>query len=222
MVSGLVDGCRLASATPVNPCARKLRGFEWKARRQTHKTVSLLQLATLANARSGYHSAPPTALFARQNLRDRGFPRAAHRFAVSEPLCGLRRERSSEPVAQRRWKPFQIRALAELTREYGLRVVVAERRYAGERENDDRGEREIIGRRTLRFSKQLLGRRECGRTSSAGVILSCYVRDAEIRYPPPIVAIDQNVLGFQIAVKNAVGVRDDERVEHLLQLRRDL
>src|SRR5687767_9361273 len=111
MVSGLVVGRRLASATPANPCARKLNGFARKARCLRHKTVSLLQLDGLTTRESGYHAAPPTALFPRQHFGGRCLPRASHRFTIGEPFGGLGRERRSEPIAQSRRKPVEVRAV---------------------------------------------------------------------------------------------------------------
>src|SRR6202022_1775848 len=81
---------------------------------------------------------------------------------------------------------------------------------------------EIVRRRTLRLTEQLLGRGERGRSGRAPDILTGHVRDTKIGDPPPIVSVDQDVLGLQISVKDSVRVSDIESVHYLLNLRGDL
>src|SRR4029077_9348453 len=92
----------------------------------------------------------------------------------------------------------------------------------GQGEIHDRGEREIVRGRSLRLAKELLGGREGRRSRGAGQILTVDIRDSEVGDAPPLIPIDENIFGLEIAMQNSIRVRHVETVEYLLDLRRDL
>ena len=49
-----------------------------------------------------------------------------------------------------------------------------------------------------------------------------WVGDAEVRDAPPPIAIDENVLGLEIAMDDAHGMRRGQTAQHAVHLRRDL
>ena len=79
----------------------------------------------------------------------------------------------------------------------------------------------IIGLLLLMLSHGLRRRkrRSAGRS---GDILAGDVCNAEVGDAPTLIAIDENVLRFQIAVQDSVGVGDDECGENLIDLQRNL
>ena len=138
------------------------------------------------------HRVAPRGLHLRRRPRS---ARAAGGETASQPLGDLRRMRRQVDVA------------AQLPRENRRAVALAERRRAGERVRDDRGEREAVGRGVLLFAEQLLGRRERGRARRAGGFLAGRVGDAEVGEAPSTVAVDQDVLRLEVAVDDADRVR---------------
>src|SRR3954464_418064 len=91
---------------------------------------------------------PRTALTCKYAFRSIA-PGSLHVRSVGETIFGFRRERGAKPVANDSGKHSHIGALAELPREDGFRVILTERRITGQREVHDRGEREVVGSRTL-------------------------------------------------------------------------
>src|SRR6266853_2342562 len=116
--------------------------------------------------------APPGSAPARQKFFACRFPRLLHRQSVRETLLGLCRKCGTEPVPEHTGKRRKVRLLGQLPRQNALRITVTEWRIAGHREINDGGQREIIRRRSLRLSEQLLRSRERRRTGSARNILT--------------------------------------------------
>src|SRR5207253_10376597 len=152
----------------------------------------------------------------------RSTPGFAHLRPVRETIFRLCRERGTKPVCKSTRKHSEIGTLTELSRKNCFRIVSTKRRVASQREVHDRREREIICRRTLLLTQQLFRCRERRRSSCPRNILSRHVGNSEISDAPSLIAIDENVLRFQIAVQDSVGVGDDECGENLIDLQRNL
>src|SRR5256885_11212012 len=148
---------------------------------------------------------PRTALTCKYAFRSIA-PSSLHVRSVGETIFRFRRERRAKPVADNSGKHSHIGALAELPREDGFRVVFTERRFTRQGEVHDRGEREIVGSRTLLLTQQLLGRGECRCARRSRRIFTGDVGDAEIGDAPTMVAVDQNVLRLEIAMQNSIRV----------------
>src|SRR5688500_5963490 len=211
-------GGRLASATPANPPRDKLRGFNWKASAKRLKPCREKELCDSPSPRLRNHSAPPPTPLACQHLGRCRLPRAPHGFPIGESFFRLGGQSGTEPIAQSRGKRIEIRSFAQLTRKNFFRVVVAEGRRSGKGIDDDRGKREIVGGRPLRLAEQLFRRSERRRPRASREVLAGDVCNSEIGNAPPVVSVDQDVLRLQIAVQNSMRVRNDQRVQNLLEL----
>ena len=106
--------------------------------------------------------------------------------------------------------------------EHRVRVAVAVRPGAGEREQHRRGEREDVAGRARRFTARLLRRhvrggsdnhpgcREAGRQVARG-------GDAEVRERGPAARVEEDVVGLDVAVDDTAAVRGGERIEQGVQ-----
>src|SRR6185295_14984200 len=158
---------------------------------------------------------PRTALTSQHSVRCTT-PRCAHLRTVCESILRLRRERGAKPRTEDARQHSQIDTLTELTRQDRFGVVFAERCISRQREIHNGGEREVIRRRALLLSKQLLGRRKRRSPGRSGNVFAGNVGNSEIGDAPSIVAIDENVLGLEIPMQNSIRMRDDQTVENLV------
>ncbi len=114
----------------------------------------------------------------------------------------------SPPVASQEWRVRPFRETA-----------------ARPRARSTRSPRRRKGRRPLpavRRATAPAGANAPDVPTRAGPLLSHRVGDAEVRDPPPAVAVDEKVLRFQVTVDDPVFVRNLEAVENAVDLRRDL
>ena len=72
------------------------------------------------------------------------------------------------------------------------------------------------------LAEQLLGRGERGRSARASALLADRLGDTEVGDAPAPIAIDENVLRFEVAMHDADRVRGGESAEHEIDLRRDI
>jgi len=154
----------------------------------------------------------------RQDFVARRFPCALHSLSIRESVVRVWCECSAKPVGNHAGKRLEVGALAKLTREYLLGIVFAERRIARHDEVHDRRKCKQIGSRTLRLTQQLLGRRECWGTGGARRVFTGDVCDSEISDSPPVIPVDQDVLGLQVSMQDSVRMRDYQSVQNSLDL----
>jgi hypothetical protein len=127
-------------------------------------------------------------------------PGDLHRDRIRKSLAGIRRQTTAQPLDDLGRIAAEVDITAQLTRENRSAIALSEGGLRTQRKCDDRRERETIDRGVLLFAEQLLRRGEGRRSARTGALLAGGLRDTEVGDPPASIAIDENVLRFEIAM----------------------